>query len=441
MRDATSDDRLFLYWSSHGMREADGFYLITQDSPTHDLNTDNAIDPRSLAKGAANSKAKKVLIVLDACFSGEAVGDVGKMISEVLGGQAPGAASRRGIAVLASAHAQQLAQGGLFSSLLRDLLTDGRTARRWSDEDRFIDYDRLVASLADEIERRGIVQDFVPSAIGSTIELIPNPLYRPGLVAEIVEERAWRLALSGGAEHFDLAARGIEVGTRGWFFAGRRELLRKLVRWLEGTEAGIRIVTGPPGSGKSAVMGRLATLSDPEYRNVAAQAGVLGLASDDSIPLEGIVDVAIHAKGKTLDDCARAVAQALATTTVTEVNKALDRFTETTIDDKIRKHTLALELARLDELQGTFYARALEGDVQCGALITKIRERRVLTGALIGEPLFPFGAVVRPLLHLDAPCRRLRGYEEGFALRGRKAPWDGGLCSRHQLLHVGKDVP
>jgi hypothetical protein len=43
----------------------------------------------------------------------------------------------------------------------------------------------------------------------------------------------------------------------------------------------------------------------------------------------------------------------------------LDCFTETTIDDKTRKHTLALELARLDDLQETFYARALEGDVAC----------------------------------------------------------------------------
>jgi hypothetical protein len=72
---------------------------------------------------------------------------------------------------------------------------------------------------------------------------------------------------------------------------------------------------------------------------------------------------------------ARAIARAQATT-VAEVNRVLDRFTETTIDDKTRKHTLALELARLDELQETFYARALEGDVQCGALITKIIERR-----------------------------------------------------------------
>src|SRR5262244_4364072 len=72
---------------------------------------------------------------------------------------------------------------------------------------------------------------------------------------------------------------------------------------------------------------------------------------------------------------ARAIAKAQGCS-VAEVNKALDRFTETTIDDKIRRHTLALELARLDELQETFYARALEGDVQCGALITKIIERR-----------------------------------------------------------------
>src|SRR5262249_17371887 len=72
---------------------------------------------------------------------------------------------------------------------------------------------------------------------------------------------------------------------------------------------------------------------------------------------------------------ARAIARVQGCT-LTEVNRVLDRFTETTIDDKTRKHTLALELARLDELQETFYARALEGDVACGALITKKIERR-----------------------------------------------------------------
>jgi hypothetical protein len=49
---------------------------------------------------------------------------------------------------------------------------------------------------------------------------------------------------------------------------------------------------------------------------------------------------------------------------------------DSTIIDKTRKHTLALELSRLDDLPEVFYARALEGAVQCGALVTKILERR-----------------------------------------------------------------
>lgn len=45
---------------------------------------------------------------------------------------------------------------------------------------------------------------------------------------------------------------------------------------------------------------------------------------------------------------------------VQPVNKAIDRWADSAIDDKTGKITLALEPAglRLDELQETFYARA-----------------------------------------------------------------------------------
>lgn len=62
--------------------------------------------------------------------------------------------------------------------------------------------------------------------------------------------------------------------------------------------------------------------------------------------------------------------------TVSTISEVIDRWAASAIDDKIRKNALALELARLDELQETFYARALEGDVECGALVTKLIERR-----------------------------------------------------------------
>jgi hypothetical protein len=71
----------------------------------------------------------------------------------------------------------------------------------------------------------------------------------------------------------------------------------------------------------------------------------------------------------------RAIAKAQHTT-VAAINEAIDRWTASTIDDKIRKNTLALELARLDGLQEVFYQHALEGDPQCVGLVTKFIERR-----------------------------------------------------------------
>lgn len=53
----------------------------------------------------------------------------------------------------------------------------------------------------------------------------------------------------------------------------------------------------------------------------------------------------------------RAIAKAQGTT-VAAINKAIDAWAETAIDDKIRKNTQVLEPARLDELQETFYRRA-----------------------------------------------------------------------------------
>jgi WD40 repeat protein len=307
--EARINEHLFLYWSGHGIRESDGLHLVTQESPSYNLNQTNSVEPRFLAKSAANSRARRILIVLDACFSGEALGEVIETVSRVISAQSPDLLRRRGIAVLASAHALQKSQEGIVSGLLREALVGSTVIRRWSDEDKFIDGDRLFALIDDEVDRRALDQRIVPAAFGSTIELLPNPRYRPGLVAEVVEERAWRLARSGGAEHFDLAARGIEVGESGWYFAGRTRLLRELVKWLTSVENGVRIVTGPPGAGKSAVMGRLATLSDPEYRKALIGAGLVAPAG--TIPPEHIIDVAIHAKGKTLDDCARALVQAL----------------------------------------------------------------------------------------------------------------------------------
>jgi hypothetical protein len=61
---------------------------------------------------------------------------------------------------------------------------------------------------------------------------------------------------------------------------------------------------------------------------------------------------------------------------VAEVSRFNDRWAVTAVNSELRKQTLALELARLDKLQLVFHQRALAGDVQCGALVSKLIERR-----------------------------------------------------------------
>src|SRR6516225_12003642 len=66
-------------------------------------------------------------------------------------------------------------------------------------------------------------------------------------------------------------------------------------------------------------------------------------------------------------------------------------------------------------------------------------EWRILTGAGVAEPLFPFVGVVGPFLQLDAPKGRLWGEKESLALRRGQAPGDDYPGLGHQSLSVSEN--
>ena len=75
--------------------------------------------------------------------------------------------------------------------------------------------------------------------------------------------------------HFAPRGRGVLPfgGRQGWYFTGRTRALRELAQWL--TDSGqptVQVVTGTPGSGKSAMLGRLVLLADPQHRQTALRA-------------------------------------------------------------------------------------------------------------------------------------------------------------------------
>jgi hypothetical protein len=106
------------------------------------------------------------------------------------------------------------------------------------------------------------------------------------------------------AAHWDPRARGVALASvLGWYFAGRTRVLRELVTWLSDPDLDhrVRVVTGDPGSGKSAVLARVVTLAQPEMRQRVPQA-VLTAAPAGTLPPPGAIDAAVHARNKILTD-------------------------------------------------------------------------------------------------------------------------------------------
>jgi WD40 repeat protein len=117
------------------------------------------------------------------------------------------------------------------------------------------------------------------------------------------EHVGWRLRFEREElrRHWEPKARGLKGGSRRdapWLFTGRVRAMQELVAWLDPKDRrpGM-IVTGGPGSGKSAVISRLVTLADPRLRSDTPTES----ATAGTLPPDGAIDVALHAKGRTLD--------------------------------------------------------------------------------------------------------------------------------------------
>ncbi|MGW0886002.1 AAA family ATPase [Streptomyces sp. NPDC002671] len=120
---------------------------------------------------------------------------------------------------------------------------------------------------------------------------------------------AWGWSLTDDPEagrHWRPRARGVSTDAeRGFRFCGRTAALQKIVSWLVGEEAKrqILVVTGSPGVGKSAVLGRIVTTADASLS--------ASLPPDESVRApEGSVACAVHAKSKSALEVAEEVARA-----------------------------------------------------------------------------------------------------------------------------------
>ena len=206
------------------------------------------------------------------------------------------------VGVLTSSLPEEMARDGMFAQRLAQLLACGPEAgtetrallvQRWSPQNAYIRGDDLCDALLKTWIATAHTPDFLSH--GSPWWMFPNPRYDPGAPEQVVE-------------HLLLAARGgAGPGEHSWF-TGRATEVDLVVGWMRSGEPGLHVITGSAGTGKTAIAGRVVSLSNPAERaRLLAEGRMLG----HSDPGERSVGAHVHARGMTTDRAAASIADQL----------------------------------------------------------------------------------------------------------------------------------
>lgn len=203
----------------------------------------------------------------------------------------------RWVGIVASCQDYERAVDGALARKLLDLLEHGPADRvlrmRWSSYQAGLRGDDLIDALVKEWEQDRQVPKVL--SLGDPWLIMPNPIFRPGAPEAVVEHLLW-------------AARGASQGEAGIWFTGRSGPLRAIVAWLAARQPGLCVITGSAGCGKSAVAGRIVSLSNHDERSEIARAQ--GLPPAELDPGEGSVSAHLQARGMTLERCSELLAEA-----------------------------------------------------------------------------------------------------------------------------------
>ena len=303
-------DEVVAYWTGHGVRTVLHDHLLVGTDTPSDPKSYQAVEPGLLFELLVQSPARVSLLIIDTCFSGMAGQTATSLVAKLKSKSIPppSVVGRR-IGLLTTSHPSRTVTSPVFGAALVKVLADPEAgSASWGRRDARISLRQLQDALDAEIGSEADVHiDWSAWTARRTgwanddgRAWLPNPAWVGWVPTEVVELQRALLCVTEASAHWDLSHRGLEVGSSGWAFVGRVDTLQKILHWLGSERGGVLIVTGPPGSGKSAVIGRMVTLSTVSYRACAEKAGALAGVPPSTLPLEGLFDAAVHARDKTL---------------------------------------------------------------------------------------------------------------------------------------------
>nr|BFE72073.1 hypothetical protein GCM10020092_053740 [Actinoplanes digitatis] len=283
-----------MHLTGHGERGQSGTHRLIMPGGDPRRPDRDAYPTGDLISAALSSDASQVLIIVNACYAKAVQADVLRVAQDLPRHRREHAT----LAVIATVDADDRPRDREFATLLDRVhaqlcTTAGIAAEHLTLEEFLTELTR--AALQDPGQPLA-----VPHRVWETwrtrypMRSLPNPGYRPPadlagpqrrqVAADATELDYWLDRASGRPDH-----------DPGWYFTGRADLNRATARFLTG-DGGVLIVTGSAGSGKSAVIARAVTLSDPDVLARPRYARAAQAAPPGTLPPPGAVDVALLAR-------------------------------------------------------------------------------------------------------------------------------------------------
>ncbi|MFF5537892.1 hypothetical protein ACFY71_36450 [Streptomyces cinerochromogenes] len=313
-----------IHYIGHGVADSElgVLHLPARDTDPEELG-DTSVDVGALINAIeSNQRGPHVLLLLDVCNAGEATR------IQALNLLRP---NRRKAWVIGASTRSENAFHARFTDAVVETLT--RLKDGWLDIHPSLKY-VPVETIASEISlsltkictkdgstlpqsltvtpRTELHDDCPPFFKNPSYQITPHARLLMRAEAE-VREFAEQLDEGLDAIHFATRATGTPHQTRmsgRCFFAGRESQLADLSQWMdEGRGSSLRVVTGSPGAGKSALIGVLVCLSHPDlYEATPAVASKIPSQLQPSYR-ESIA--AVHARGRDLQQILSSIARQL----------------------------------------------------------------------------------------------------------------------------------
>ncbi|WP_329127406.1 ATP-binding protein [Streptomyces sp. NBC_01465] len=283
-------DAAVVFVTGHGVTQSGAHWTVLQATESDRVES-TALRTVDLINWLKNTRIRHLFLILDQCFAGRTIGEIAAFETDL-----PGTWF-----VLPSATKDQKAVLGALTGAVTAFLTELQSHNGESYAGPKIPLLDVQVFLDGVQGKLGEGQRLIPlpgSQASGPHPCLPNPHYRSADKTPVAEQRSdLALPQKDVDAHWEPRSRGVaQSGEEGWLFTGRQKLMQDLIAAASGP-GGATVVTGGAGSGKSAVLARLVTLSDAAFR--ARYGEYLDEVPEDLQPDEGAVDVAVLATGKT----------------------------------------------------------------------------------------------------------------------------------------------